>query len=136
MEIVGAGLVIENDKGEVLVLHRNENVPEGNKYGFPGGKVAEGQKPIEAAKLKTYQEVGLEFNDDSLNFLGEFKFIVDDNKVTYSAWTTKFSGDQKAIKLNTDGHDEFKWDKPETLLKRDDLMVGVYPIIERFVVRK
>lgn len=136
MKIVGAGLVIENYKGEVLVLHRKENVPEGNKYGLPGGKVAKGQKPVEAAKLKTEQEVGLKFNDEALSFLGEFKFKVDDNNVTYSAWTAKFPTSGQLIKLNTDGHDGYKWDKPETLLKSGDLMIGVYLILERFVLRK
>lgn len=134
-KVNAAGIIVENQKGEILVLHRKNFVPEGGRWGLPGGGVGEGLEPIEAALLKTRQEVKLEFNKEELRHLGEFKFVDGVGKrATYNAWIArlKSEGDIK-INLNLEGHNAYKWEKPERLIKEQDLMVGMYPILEKYL---
>ncbi len=110
-------------------------MPDGNKWGLPAGKVAEGQAPLEAAKLKTFQEVALKFENEKLTHLGEFKFVNGDgDDITFNAWVASLpNGENPEIELNTDGHDTYKWAKPEELVKEKDLMVGMYPVLYKFL---
>ncbi len=39
MELRGAGILIEDLDGKVLVLHRQKNVRWGNMWGIPGGHI-------------------------------------------------------------------------------------------------
>ena len=136
MDIKGAGILVINEDGEVLVLHRKPFVPEGRKWGLPGGKIEEGQEPFDAAKHKALHEVGLKFESDRLDFLGKFEFSAEGNDVVYSVWMARYLDTDGGIKLNKEGHSEFKWQKPEILLKKNDLMVGMYPILKKFLEYK
>lgn len=134
MDISAAGILVVNNNGEVLVLHRKDFVPEGNLWGLPGGHVAPNQRPIDAAKLKVVQEVGLEFDDNQLSHLGEFEFVVAKDNILFNVWVAHLKESQSPeIKLNPAGHDDYKWGKPEELVKQKDLIVGLYSILEKYL---
>jgi len=129
--INGAGILVIDEKGNLLVLHRKDFVPEGNHWGLPGGKVDEKNTPVETAILKTFQEVKLKYKKKDLRFLGEFKFKSEGNDVIYSAWVVDYNGEE--IKLNLEGHDTYKWASPKDLLQDEDLMEGMYPILTKYL---
>ncbi len=134
MNINVAGILILNNTSEILVLHRKPSVPEGNRWGLPAGKVLEGGQPIDTAILKTVQEVSLKFQKNQLKHLGEFRFEAVGNNITMNVWVVRLNEDQDSkIKLNYDGHDSYKWQKPESLLEEKDIMVGMYPILRKFL---
>jgi len=134
MAIRAAGILLVNKGGQLLVLHRKGNVPEGNRWGLPGGKVAEGASFIDTAVSKTRQEIGLEFNQENLTHLGTFNFYVVRKQINYDVWLaeTTLTSNSK-IDLNLEGHDKYKWESPEVLLGYKDLMVGMYPILEKYL---
>ncbi len=55
--VLGAGAVIHR-RGTMLVVKRAE-APHLGLWSFPGGKVEEGESPLEAAVRETKEEVGL-----------------------------------------------------------------------------
>ncbi|MDE1858635.1 MAG: NUDIX domain-containing protein [Thaumarchaeota archaeon] len=55
--VLGAGTVVHR-KGKMLVVKRAEP-PHLGLWAFPGGKVEEGESPLEAAIRETEEEVGL-----------------------------------------------------------------------------
>lgn len=46
-------------QGQVLVGWRNAGQHQGNKYEFPGGKVEQGETPVEACRREIFEEVGI-----------------------------------------------------------------------------
>ncbi|HKI60042.1 MAG TPA: (deoxy)nucleoside triphosphate pyrophosphohydrolase [Mariprofundaceae bacterium] len=48
-----------NSDREVLLLKRPDNVHQGNLWSFPGGKVDEGETPLDAAVRELREETGL-----------------------------------------------------------------------------
>lgn len=125
-------MLIEDLEGKILALHRKESVLEGNKWGVPGGKKNK-KTFIETAIGKTFQEARLKFKEEDLNFLGKFKYPAENNNITAYVWIAKTPKISPEINLNTDGHDQFMWEYPKVLLKRDDLMAGMYPILRKFI---
>ena len=50
-------VILENKKGEVLLIkeYRRQNK---KIFGFPGGHLEKGEKPIKAAKRELFEETG------------------------------------------------------------------------------
>ena len=134
MKIRAAGLLIINKQKQALVLHRKKFVPEGGKWGLPGGKTGKNHTFVDTAVSKTAQETGLDFYAPNLSHLDTFEFIAERKQVIYDVWIadTILTSSSK-IDLNLEGHDAYKWEHPEILLKQKDLMVGMYPILRKFL---
>lgn len=60
--ITACGIIIENDKGEILLQKRRDN---GN-WGLPGGAMELGEKYIETLKREVLEEAGIEIDDIQL----------------------------------------------------------------------
>ena len=58
---VTAGVVIFNDKGEVLLLKHRFRA--GSGWGLPGGFMETGEQPIDALRRELREEIGLELDD-------------------------------------------------------------------------
>ncbi len=137
MKIRAAGLLIINKQKEILVLHRVDSVPEGGKWGLPGGKKGKNETSFDAAVLKTLSETGLEFNPQSLTPLDTFNFVSVAKVIIYDVWIVDtFLTSKSKINLNLQAHDDYKWEKPEILLKQKNLMIGMYPILNKFLAGK
>ena len=133
MLIAAAGIIIQRENGEILILHRKEDVLEGNKWGIPGGKTTVGEKTVETAIRKTTAETGLAFDEPDLIPVGEFHYQSGDNDIDFTVYLAKVTNPQLAnLKLNRDGHTQYDWVNPNELVKKDNLMVGMYPILNKF----
>jgi len=64
--------VLFNAQGEVLLLRRPLDVPQGGLWSFPGGKVERGETPLDAARRELFEETGIAACDWRL--VGECSF--------------------------------------------------------------
>lgn len=60
--IVGCGVILENEKGEILLQKRTDD----GTWGTPGGCLNQHEKLTEAAAREVYEETGLTVRDLSL----------------------------------------------------------------------
>jgi len=98
MLLCGAGVIIFDTLGRVLMLHRSDN----DCWCFPGGAVELGEELEEAAKREVYEETGLKvenlelfgvFSGEDLHYVypnGDEVYIID---VVYK--TDEYYGDMK-----------------------------------------
>lgn len=76
-----AGCVIPNDRGDILLIHRN--TLELVQWELPGGKVKPGETPVLAAGREIYEELGLIMT--GLREIGHTIFT-DRGKQYYYTW--------------------------------------------------
>lgn len=77
---VGIGVLIQNDKGEVLLGERIGSHGEG-EWCFPGGHLDFGETIFECAQRETKEETGLDIdNFELISVADELKYIKTDNK--------------------------------------------------------
>ena len=60
--VTGCGVIIENDKGEILLQKRRDN----GLWALLGGGMEIGEKFIETAKREVYEEAGIEIDELTL----------------------------------------------------------------------
>lgn len=57
-KIHAAGVIFENEHGQILVLRRHPQDPEGTTWGLVGGKVEPGEDGLTAAIREVHEEIG------------------------------------------------------------------------------
>src|SRR5689334_7386398 len=65
--VVSVGGVIQNENGQVLILHHVFRV--GSGWGIPGGFISKGEQPEEALKREMEEEIGLQIENLRLAFV-------------------------------------------------------------------
>lgn len=128
--INAAGVIFENKNGEILVLKRNKDVPEGSTWGLTGGSLNDGLSPKDAVIKKVFAEIGYLIDKDKLVFEKEFHWIRSDMEIYFSVFMQKVSEGEVMPELDLAGNVSYKWETPVELYKRKDLMEGLYPILE------
>ena len=68
-----------NQAGEVLLLKRPEGVHCGGLWSFPGGKVEDGEMPLQAVVRELFEETGLK--GIRWRHLGKISHTYDDRKL-------------------------------------------------------
>ena len=61
--LLGVKVIIENQKGQVLLLQRSDKASSSHDWGFPGGGVDKNENPSESAKRECLEESGLHISD-------------------------------------------------------------------------
>jgi 8-oxo-dGTP diphosphatase len=114
-----AAIYIEyND--QILVLHRQDNKSEGNKWGIPGGKVDKGETQLQAVIRETKEETGFDISKQPIEDLKAVYIEYDEkNHFIYHAFRTKLQGNPADVKINFNEHKGFTWVKPADALKMD-----------------
>jgi 8-oxo-dGTP diphosphatase len=64
--LLGVKLVLENNKGELLLLKRSDKVSRAHGWDFPGGAVDAGEAPDTAIVRELFEETGLSIDTPSL----------------------------------------------------------------------
>lgn len=75
--ITACGIMIENDKGEILLQKRRDN----GCWGLPGGAMEIGEKFFETVQREVYEEAGIEIGEMELFgiYSGEDRILVYPN---------------------------------------------------------
>jgi 8-oxo-dGTP diphosphatase len=94
--------IIENDKGEILILERT-CAPLG--WGLVGGKVDEGENPQEACKREIMEETTISISDDDLEYIG----MVPSTSNGYMMYIFKTKLDHTPTVTISEEHHNYKW---------------------------
>jgi 8-oxo-dGTP pyrophosphatase MutT (NUDIX family) len=66
-----AGIILESGQGTILLVKRSSsNEDHAGEWAFPGGKIEEGEKPLEAAIRECVEEVGFNPRVGAYEFVG------------------------------------------------------------------
>lgn len=108
---------------QILLLHRQNHVSQGNKWGIPGGKVEKNESPREAVIREVREETGLDISKNSIETLKPVYIEYSEkNHFVYHAFRTRFVGDPASVKIDFKEHKGFTWVTPSDALKMDLLM--------------
>lgn len=125
-KIILAGCIIQNEKGKILLLHRN--TPKRVQWETPGGKIEEGEDSKVAAKREIKEELGVMIN--IVRKIGQKEFVEDGFIMDYIWHKAKIIKGEP--KLREDKFDEFRYFSWQELKSRKDLsrntqnLVNVY----------
>jgi 8-oxo-dGTP pyrophosphatase MutT (NUDIX family) len=115
VEIVA--LYIE-EGARILLLHRQENKSQGNKWGIPGGKVSKGESLVQAVLREALEETGYDFSKQQVQFL-KTVFIEHNERdhIIYHMFRTKMNFNPADVRINFNEHKGFTWITPQEALK-------------------
>jgi 8-oxo-dGTP pyrophosphatase MutT (NUDIX family) len=104
-------VVIRNQENKILLLRRSDNdYWMAGHWGYPGGMIDKGEKPIQGAIRETYEEAGLIVSD--IKFISE---ILSNNTNLY---IFKGSSNSEKVKLSHE-HSEYGWFSIEEIKNLD-----------------
>lgn len=129
-KVHAVGVIFEDDNGQILVLRRHPQGPEGNTWGLVGGKVEPGEDEATAAKREVEEEIGHRFDLNKLQHIKTYYWQRDDAEITFAVFLLFSQQKDVVLDINQNEHTEHLWAKPEELYKRQDLMIGLYPILK------
>lgn len=80
--------------GQILLLHRQNNKSQGNKWGIPGGKVEKNETPLHAVIRGAKEETGIDISKQCIEALKAVYIEYNEkNHFVYHAFRTKLQGD-------------------------------------------
>jgi len=121
MRVVAAALW--NRAGELLIAQRPPGKPLAGRWEFPGGKVAAGERELDALKRELREELGVEVT--AARPLMRVTATYPERDIELSLWIVEaYSGQVRAL----DGQ-RLKWVAPAELAK-EDLLEADRPFIE------
>lgn len=114
-----ATVYIEHN-GQILLLHRQDNKSQGNKWGIPGGKVEKNETPLQAVIRETKEETGIDISSQTIEALKTVYVEYNEkNHFVYHAFRTKLQGDPGSVRIHFNEHKGFTWVTPADALKMD-----------------
>lgn len=114
-----SAVYIENNN-QILLLHRQDNKSQGNKWGIPGGKVNKGETPLQAIIRETQEETGYDIANQPIENLGTVYIEYNEkDHFTYHMFRTQLHGDPGTVKIDFNEHKGFTWVTPADGLKMD-----------------
>ncbi len=127
-----AGCVILNDKGKILLLHRN--TPIRKQWETPGGKLENGENHRKAAEREIEEELGVDV--DIVKRLGWKDFVEDDYVMTYTWFLARVRLGEPKV-MEKDKFDDLKYFSWNELLKmRDQLSPNTHNLVEAYFAKK
>jgi 8-oxo-dGTP pyrophosphatase MutT (NUDIX family) len=106
---------LEHD-GEILLLCRQDNRPQGNTWGVPAGKVDKGEKLHDATAREVREETGTHVHPKDLDYWGKVFVRYPDFDFVYHMF--RIIMDKKPeIKINKSEHKAHAWISPKESLK-------------------
>jgi 8-oxo-dGTP pyrophosphatase MutT (NUDIX family) len=117
-EIVGCCFLHYQDK--ILLLHRQDDKPEGNHWGIPGGKLNKGEPLSDSIVREVFEETGFQLDKEKIHYIGKVyikvpNFDFEYHMIQYQQ-EIEHPGD---VKINFKEHKGFTWVTPKDALKMD-----------------
>jgi colanic acid biosynthesis protein WcaH len=123
--LVSIDLIIENDKGQILVGMRN-NEPAKGFFFVPGGRILKNERIADAFERIMKEELGIGVDYRDAEFAGAFDHIYDTNFALRADFGTHYVVLAHRIKLNDnvkirpdDQHSRLLWLDKDELLNND-----------------
>ncbi|MBI4033693.1 NUDIX hydrolase [Candidatus Saccharibacteria bacterium] len=129
-KIHATGVIFENEKGEILVLKRHHKSLEGEKWGLVGGSIESNEEPKSAAVREVHEEIGHKIDSSRLQYLKEYHWERDEVEIIFETFKIKVRSEQVNLNLNINENTEHLWALPNDLSQRQDLVTGLYPILD------
>ena len=114
--------LIVNPEGSALLLRRHPGKQGGDKWGLPGGKLEQGESPVEAIKREIYEETGIELRNP--REIATHKIVMPHGTVSMITFRQDLA-DTPEIKTNPGEHIDSLWVHPSEILTTADLLFGV-----------
>ena len=124
---VGIGVMIQNNKGEVLLGLRKGSHGEG-EWSFPGGHLEFGETIFKTAKREIKEETDLDINDfELISVADEMRYIETDGKHYLNIGVKgKYQGGEPKT-METEKCKEWKWfslsDLPPKIFEGTELII-------------
>lgn len=128
--LIGHGVMIENDKGEVLCGLRQGSHGAG-EWSFPGGHLEFGETLEESARREVREETGLELGKiELISLADEMRYIKSDRKHYVNiGFKGEYIGGEPQL-LEPKKYKEWRWFKldelPENMFEGPTLMLKNY----------
>tara|TARA_A200000159_G_C7304663_1_gene331783 strand:+ start:688 stop:1104 length:417 start_codon:yes stop_codon:yes gene_type:complete len=107
-------IILFNEEGRVLLLRRSQQVDSyPGLYGFPGGKIEEGETSVDAAVRELYEEASLKIRPADLVYV--FTMNKEESKDIIFYIATKWRGSPKVDWES----DSFIWADPSSMSELD-----------------
>ncbi len=115
---ISAVYIVNGDN--ILLMHRQNNKSQGNKWGIPGGKVEKGETPLQAAIREVKEKTGFDISKQPIEKLDTVYIEYNEkDHFVYHMFRTTLNDDPGAVKINFKEHKGFTWVTPEEGLKMD-----------------
>lgn len=105
MEVVSCFL---EHNGKFLMLHRQDNKMEGNKWGVPAGKMEAGEKKEIAIIREVQEETGVLLNESQLHYWGKVYVRYPELDFIYHMFSVKLQ-EQPQIIIEEKATKDFAW---------------------------
>lgn len=94
--------------GKILLLHRQDDKPWGNKWGVPAGKVDSNETKTDAMVREIKEETGFNIRPHNLRYFDKVNIRHPDSDFVYYMFNTKLDS-QPDIVINLNEHKDFRW---------------------------
>lgn len=129
-KVHAVGVIFENEHGQILVLRRHPQDPEGTTWGLVGGKVEPGETKEATAIRETEEEISHIIDPSQLEFVKTYYWDREDLDITFEVFKLRTLADAITLEIDKNENTEHTWANPHELYMRKDLMIGLYPILE------
>ena len=102
--------------GNILLLHRDNDSPQGDKWGAPAGKREINEDLFIAMNREIKEETGVSITSSELKFHDTLFVRYEDYDFLYHTFSAKFSK-QPEIVIDKREHKKFIWITPKDALK-------------------
>lgn len=109
--------------GEILLLQRAEGKFQGDRWGLPGGKIEEGETPVDALVRELMEETRINISKSALRFMDKIYVKYPDYDFIFHAFRAAFSK-KPAVTINSQEHKDFIWTLPEQALTMNLVVDG------------
>ncbi|MFN7161116.1 MAG: NUDIX hydrolase [Candidatus Gracilibacteria bacterium] len=101
---------------EILFIQRHEAKDHGRTWDLPGGKINEGEYPLDAVVREVFEETGLIFEPKDFEFLKKVFVRLPECDFEHNVFQVKIP-EKYRITLSPEEHTSFTWVTPLEALK-------------------
>lgn len=106
--------------GQILLLQRLPEKPQGGKWGTPAGKIDKNESPEDAVLREVFEETSVELKKGEAQKIGTIYVKFPDYDFDWHMFRANI--DHRNTKLKSDEHTAHKWVTPKDALQMDLVM--------------